>query len=147
MLAWKAMVAAALVTSALANDNTHINNLSSKDVCGTTSYVDGELGVGKSKFIERKIPAQNSGECAARIMHFCPTAASAPVTSCVRLESCCLYSITQTALCLGVQATCGIKLIDLCTMCSCGHILKQFGRKSKQQQVQSKGRALGAWPR
>ena len=54
----------ALLTLTTALDHTHVNNLSSKDICATTSYFiwfPGWVGTGSSQFVQRKIPAHNSG--------------------------------------------------------------------------------------
>lgn len=53
----------ALLTLTTALDHTHVNNLSSKDICATTSYfiwLPGWVGTGSSQFVQRKIPAHNS---------------------------------------------------------------------------------------
>lgn len=60
-----ALLACLWVASAV--DHTHLNNLSSKDICGTTSYYnidsfDREYhGTGSSKFVGREVTAGNSG--------------------------------------------------------------------------------------
>ena len=55
----------ALIASVAALDHTHVNNLSSKDICGTTSYfvdLPPLVGSGHSQFVNRLVKAHNSGE-------------------------------------------------------------------------------------
>ena len=60
-------LSAVIVASAV--DHTHVNNLSSKNICATTSYwtldglVDRDLvQTGSSKFVGREVTAGNSGK-------------------------------------------------------------------------------------
>ncbi len=58
------MFLCAVLIPTTALDHTHVNNLSSKDICATTSYFiwfPGWVGNGKSQFVQRKISAHNSG--------------------------------------------------------------------------------------
>lgn len=57
------LVACALFAVAAALDHTHVNNLSSKDICATTSYFTNLppiIGTGHSNFVNRRIAAHNS---------------------------------------------------------------------------------------
>jgi len=57
------LCAISIPTTAL--DHTHVNNLSSKDICATTSYFinfEGDpVPAGTSQFVQREVPAHNSG--------------------------------------------------------------------------------------
>jgi len=55
----------AIFVQTMALDHTHVNNLSSKDICATTSYFinfEGDpVPAGTSQFVQREVPAHNSG--------------------------------------------------------------------------------------
>jgi len=54
----------AILIPTIALDHTHVNNLSSKDICATTSYFNSFgyfVPTGTSQFVQREVPAHNSG--------------------------------------------------------------------------------------
>jgi len=54
----------AIFVQTMALDHTHVNNLSSKDICATTSYFNSFgyfVPTGTSQFVQREVPAHNSG--------------------------------------------------------------------------------------
>ncbi len=60
----RVLLLCAILIPTTALDHTHVNNLSSKDICATTSYFiwfPGWVGTGKSQFVQREISAHNSG--------------------------------------------------------------------------------------
>ena len=60
----RVLLLCALLTPTTALDHTHVNNLSSKDICATTSYFNSFgyfVPTGTSQFVQREVPAHNSG--------------------------------------------------------------------------------------